>query len=327
MMPMKIRAFALGLVLSMAGMSAVGAQEQTFEAFLADLRTEAQSKGISDATLDAVLVGLEPLERVIRADRNQPEFKQTFWDYQGKRVTAGRIDQGRAMMRTHRSLLNSTAETYGVPARFIVSFWGMESNYGRFTGKIPIIQALATLAWDPRRSRFFRAQLLDALTIVDEGYIPAAQLQGSWAGAMGHMQFIPSSYLSFAVDADGDGDRDIWGSYPDIFASAANYLKQNGWNPDRTWGRQVRLPPGFDVALAGKESGQRLPAWQDAGIRRLDGSDLPTVDIPADLLLPDEGKPETAFLIYENFEVILRWNRSDNYAIAVGRLADALRGF
>lgn len=320
---------SMTLVMCAAVLSAAVAQDkaptQSFESFLDGVRAEGLEKGLSGAVLDAALTDLTPLERVIKYDRNQPEFKQTFWDYQKKRVTPGLIKEGKARMAEHKDLLAQASAEYGVPERFIVAFWGLESRFGKYTGKIDIVQALATLAWDPRRSKFFRRELFNALTILDKGYIDRAQLKGSWAGAMGQMQFIPSSYLNWAVDANADGKRDLWGSPADIFASAANYLKSNGWNPNGTWGRRVMVPNGFDPSRVSRKIDTPLKAYQDMGFRRVTGGDLPNVQINAGMIFPDETDPSLGYLIYDNFNVILHWNRSDTYAVAVGRLSNALR--
>ncbi|RMF10923.1 MAG: lytic murein transglycosylase, partial [Alphaproteobacteria bacterium] len=200
------------------------AAEEDFAAWLAALRREAQAAGLSPATLESALDGLAPIPRVIELDRRQPEFTQTFWAYLDRRVTPARIERGRALMARHASLLRKVAARYGVQPRFLVAFWGLESNFGTHTGSFPVIGALATLAYDTRRAGFFRAQLFDALRIVEAGDITPAAMRGSWAGAMGQMQFIPSTFVNYAVDFDRDGRRDLWHSLPDVFASAANYL-------------------------------------------------------------------------------------------------------
>ena len=296
-----------------------------FGTFLQGVKADGIKKGLSASTLDAALDGIAPLEQVIKYDRNQPEFKQSFWDYQKKRVTKSVIKEGKAKLSINAELLSQTEAEYGVPSRFIVAFWGMESRFGKYTGKIPIVQALATLAWDPRRSKFFRRELLQALTIIDRGYIDAAQLKGSWAGAMGQMQFIPSSYMNWAVDANGDGKRDLWSTPSDIFASAANYLKSNGWNASKTWGRRVHIPVALDRTNLSRKIETPLEVFQAMGVRRITGGALPRVVIDAGIIFPDESDPSLAYLIYQNFNVILHWNRSDSYAIAIGRLADSLR--
>ncbi|EKV31516.1 Membrane-bound lytic murein transglycosylase B precursor [Caenispirillum salinarum AK4] len=301
------------------------AEQKAFAAWLDDLRSEARERGIGEDTL-AALSGVEPLPRVLELDRSQPEFTQTFFGYVGRLVNDRRIEQGRERLRRHADLLREVEARYGVPARFIVAFWGLETNYGATFGGFPVLEALATLAWDTRRSDFFRRELLTALEIIDAGHIPADRMIGSWAGAMGHMQFMPTTFAAHATDATGDGRIDIWGSLPDAFASAANYLTNAGWNPNETWGREVRLPDGFDYALADGEVRKPLAEWAAMGLTRADGRPLPVVDgMNAALILPG-GARGPAFLIYENFDTILDWNRSTLYAIAVGHLADRLVG-
>ena len=314
-------------------------QADDFGRWLTEFRAEAADKGISPATLDAALTGLRPLEKVLNRDRKQPEFKLTFETYSNRLLKPVNIERGRAMMAEHAGLLRRVSGRYGVQPRFIVAIWGIETRYGAIKGSTEVVPALATLAFDRRRSRFFRAQLLDALRMVDKGYIELADMKGSWAGAMGHPQFIPSSYLAFAQDFDGDGRRDIWNNLGDVFASIANYLHQHGWSDARTWGRGVRVPKtlrqAYDSMVAGKAKGcralrrattaQSLAEWQAAGLRRLSGAALPAVTLDARLLMPD-GAEGSAFLIYRNYESLLRYNCSNLYALTVGLLSDAVGG-
>jgi membrane-bound lytic murein transglycosylase B len=262
---------------------------------------------------------------VIELDRRQPEFMQSFRDYLDKRVTPERVERGRALLKKHRDLLTQVRDTYGVQPHYLVAFWGLESNFGDYLGGFPVIGSLATLAYDERRSAFFRRQLLHALHIVDEGHVAAQRMKGSWAGAMGHMQFIPSTFVRYAVDADGDGRRDIWHTLPDVFASAANYLSSIGWRGDERWGREVRLPDGFDYTLSGLETRRSLAEWHALGVRRADGGRLPRADMEGSVVLP-AGHEGPAFLVYRNFRAILAWNRSLSYAVAVGHLADRIVG-
>lgn len=327
----------LGLLAGLLfGIVALGAQAQTpqktapapdpaFTAWVAELRKEALGKGISDATLDSALTGITPIERIIELDRRQPEFTQTFWRYLDLRVNEKRITRGKALLVQHADLLKAVEEKYQVQPRFLVAFWGLESNFGDHFGGYPVVQAVATLAYDPRRSRFFRSQLLDALRILDRGDITAGKMRGSWAGAMGHLQFIPSTFVRYAVDEDGDGRRDIWNSLPDVFGSAANYLSRIGWRGGETWGREVRLPEGFDVQLASLRTKKPASEWQTLGIRTMDGNPLPEKDIVGSIVLP-QGHQGPAFIVYNNFRRILNWNRSILYAVSVGHLADRLVG-
>lgn len=297
------------------------AQSRSFKAWVEGVRSDALGQGISRATLDAALKDLRPIPDVIEKDRTQPKFTMTFVRYQRLIVSRERIDQGRARYAEHRALLESVSRAYGVPARFIVALWGIESYYGRITGTHSVIAAVATLAHARRRSRLFRRQLLAALKIVDRGDIGLEQLKGSWAGAMGQVQFIPTSYLAYAVDHDKDGRRDIWTTKADVFASAANYLKRNGWRTGETWGRPVILPKRLRRRRAGRS--RRLADWRRLGLHGADGRRLPVANVRAALLRPG-GHGGPAYLVYNNYRVILRWNRSHHFAVAVGRLADAI---
>ncbi|MBU0723492.1 MAG: lytic murein transglycosylase [Alphaproteobacteria bacterium] len=307
--------------------SAAQANDQPFDVWLQGVRAEAAQKGIRQATLDAALTGVQPIPRVIELDRKQPEFTLTFQQYIDRVVPQSRIDKGRAMLAEHGPVLERISQQYRVPPRIIVALWGIETDFGRVTGNFSVIASLATLAHDGRRSAFFRKELMDALTIIDEGHITAKAMIGSWAGAMGQNQFMPSSFRAYAVDYTGDGKRDIWSSQPDIFASIANYISKSGWKDDRTWGRQVQLPAGFDISQAEKKVTRSISEWQALGVRRVDGSDLPARDLSAMIVLPAlvrEGTGGPAFMVYENFETILKWNRSTYFAVAVGKLSDAL---
>ena len=299
------------------------AQSGSFEDWLTQLRQDAAAEGISAATLDAALDGLEPIPEVIERDRRQPESRLTFRDYNRRVLSAKRIERGRELIREHRDLLERIAADYGVQPRFIVALWGIESSYGSFTGEFPVVGALATLAYEGRRAAFFRKELLQALRILDQGDVTPAGMQGSWAGAMGQSQFMPSSYLAHAVDYDGDGRRDIWSTHADIFASIANYLANAGWNDRFTWGRQVQLPDKLEEVAAGLEVVRPLPEWNALGIRRANGHELPMVALDASLLQMDNGQGP-AYLVYNNFRVLMAWNRSTYFAVTVGELADLI---
>ena len=306
------------------------ANVESFESWLDGLRKEASSKGISDATLDAALTGIEVIPRVIELDRKQPEFTLTFSQYLQRVVPDTRKNRAQDRFETHRSLLTTIGKKYGVQPRFIVALWGIETDFGRVMGSFKVIPALASLAYDGRRSAFFRKELLFALQVIDEGHITADTMMGSWAGAMGQSQFMPSSFIRYAEDYNGDGRRDIWGTQGDVFASAANYLKQVGWRDDITWGREVRLPKTGEAAadnaikLHDAKTWKGLNDWAKLGIVRTDGTALPDRNIQARLVLPD-GKDGPAYLVYKNYEAILKWNRSNYFAIAVGTLSDAMR--
>ncbi len=300
------------------------AHQKDFATWLKTVHAEARQQGIRTQTLDAALSGLRPVPRVLELDRRQPEFTLTLTEYLQRVVTPARIQQGKRLFKTHHALLSKIGAAYKVQPRFITALWGLETGYGRITGGFSVIGSLATLAYDGRRRKFFRRELLNALWILDQGHIHLEAMQGSWAGAMGQNQFMPSSFRQYAVDHNGDGRRDIWTTLPDVFASTANYLAQAGWRGDQTWGRQIRRPTTFDTNLAGLKIRKSLPTWQTLGIRRIDGRDLPQQPLQASLLQPD-GAKGPAFLVYHNFGAILRWNRSNYFALAVGKLADALR--
>jgi membrane-bound lytic murein transglycosylase B len=297
--------------------------DEAFDAWLKDLRTEAITNGISPETLDIALKDLRPVPRVIELDRNQPEFKLSYRSYQKLVVTESRINKGAEMLRKHRELLEKIKARYGVQPRFLVAVWGLETNFGSIKGKFPVIEAVATLAYDSRRGNFFRTELLHSLRILDKGHINISDMVGSWAGAMGQIQFMPSTFTRLAVDEDNDGRKDIWHSLPDVFGSAANFLSSYGWMPGYTWGRQVKLPEDFNDDLIGTDKEIPLSEWQEKGVRLVNGEDLPDADISASLIQPSKGK-SPSFLVYRNYKAILRWNRSNLYAIAVCRLADRI---
>lgn len=299
-----------------------GAEE--FTACIARLKLEAQQQGISSQQV-AVLDNVKPIARTIELDRNQPEFVQTFAGYFNQRVSDYRIRYGREMLDQHRAFLTALTEQYGVPAQYLVSFWALESNFGRHIGKIPILDTLATLACDERRSELFSRELFAALTLMERHQIGVDTMQGSWAGAIGHTQFLPSAYVQFGIDGDNDQRVDLWNSQADALTSAANYLQQLGWQPELRWGREVQLPENFPYHLAGINSPKPLDEWQSLGVMTADGKPLPEASIEASLLIPS-GAEGPKFLVYDNFHVIMKWNRSQYYALAVGHLADRING-
>jgi len=301
------------------------AQSQSFSQWLDEFRRDALEQGIREATLAAALDGIQPIPRVIELDRRQPEFTLTFQQYMDLVVPPTRVEKGRRKLAENRALLEKIGGEYGVQPHVLVALWGVETDFGRVEGGFQVVPALATLAHDGRRSAYFRRELVNALKILDQGHVKPAEMMGSWAGAMGQCQFMPSSFLNFAVDYDGDGRKDLWNSKADVFASAANYLARSGWKSDQTWGRPVRLPVGFDPALATAKVRKGLGEWQKLGIRRADGRDLPRRDLRAAVVLT-EGAGSEAFLVYDNFETILKWNRSIFFAVAVGTLADRIKG-
>ncbi len=298
--------------------------DEKFESWLKEFKKDAAKQGISKDLLDDAFKGVEPISRVIELDRKQPEGKMTFAQYKQRVITQGRIDQGRRLYKKHRELLESTAAKYGVPAAYIVSLWGIETSYGNNTGGFGVVPSLATLAYDGRRGAFFRSELISALKILDAGHIDLKNMKGSWAGAMGQNQFMPSSFHAFAVDENGDGKRDIWTSLPDVFASTANYLSRSGWREDERWGRPVQLPAKFSSSLLGTDTKKSLSEWDKIGIKLPGGGDIPVVDgMKASVIAPD-GLKGPAYLVYHNFNVIMKWNRSHYFAVSVGTLADAI---
>lgn len=296
-----------------------------FSECLQQIAMRASTAGINNNTIEQHLHPLQPLPRVIALDRQQPEFTRSFADYFDKRVTEQRVQKGRALYQQHRQLLQRVQQQHGVPGQYLLAFWGMETHYGGYIGKMPTLPALATLACDQRRSEFFTGQLIDALHIIDDAQLDADQLRGSWAGAFGQMQSMPSVYRRYALDGDGDGRVDVFNSTADAMATAGHFLAGIGWQKNERWGREVILPENFDYSLAGLDKQQPLSNWRALGLRQTDGKELAKADMDAALLVPS-GHRGPAFLVYENFQVILRWNRSISYALSVGHLADRING-
>jgi membrane-bound lytic murein transglycosylase B len=296
---------------------------------------EARARGYSDTLIDQALANVEPLPRVIQNDRSQAELVVGFDRYYRSRVTPPVVRRGRELAREYRTVLTRIESEYDVQRRFVMAIWGIETRYGRVTGNTPVFQALATLAWEPRRAGYFRDELFNALSMVSKGYIDTPTMTGSWAGAMGHPQFMPSSYLKFAEDFDRDGRRDIWKSTPDALASIANYLEESGWDDDFTWGREVRVTPAARARIdqdttkrtegcfAMRNMTERIPLieWQRLGVRLPNGGALPKADVKAGLVTTDRR----TFLVYENYDAILRYNCAHYYALTVAMLADQIR--
>ncbi len=336
----------IGILLNIGAAQAkdsIPANPLSFEQWLEELKQEAREQGISENTLAVALDGVQPVPKIIELDRRQPEFTQTFAEYIGRRVSPARIELGRKKMAEHQEVLTKVGRDMGVQPRFIAAIWGMETNYGRYTGGYYVIEALATLAYDMRRPAFFRRELLRALEILDQGHIDPKNMKGSWAGAMGQGQFMPSSFFTFAYDYNRDGRKDIWVDQADVFASIANYLKKHGWREDRTWGREVRLPEDVEGlwekvkqtepprscrrALKHHSRQLSLKEWSELGVKTIYGSDLPDVgdrDFKASLVMP-AGKDGPAYLTYRNFRAILSYNCSNYYALGVSLLSDQLK--
>ena len=297
------------------------AAQEGFAEFLAGMRAEGRRAGIRDSTLDAAFAGIAPNQRVIDADRRQPEFNLTWARYQQLTMSDKRIARGREAVAANRDLFRRVAERYRVDVVPIAGIWGLESNFGTDTGRYNVIEALATLAWEGRRASFFRSQLLAALKILDHGDVAPGHMLGSYAGAMGQPQFMPDSYLRYAVDFDGTGRRDIWTSPGDVLGSIANYLAMSGWRDGEPWGQPVQVPPEVEAASVGRDVRRPLSEWQRIGIRRADGTTVGRLDPLGAVVMPDgDGGP--AFMVYGNFAAIRRYNPSDFYALAVGLLGD-----
>ena len=299
-------------------------ESQSFEDFLLDVRQKATSRGVSTKTLDQVFLGLTPNPKVIKFDQTQAEFSQNFWRYLGSRVSEYRLNKGDQKLKLHQQILQENYQKYGVPPHIIVAFWGLETNYGSNTGNLNLVRSLATLSYDKRRRDFFTEQLLTLLTLIDERKIPP-NAKGSWAGAMGNVQFMPTNVAAYGVDADQDGKIGLWDNTQDIFSSAANFLQKIGWKRGQRWGREVSIPATFDYQLATLSVKKTVNEWRVLGIKTADGKSLPNSTMKASLLLP-MGYKGPGFLVYPNFRAILRWNHSILYALSVGHLSDRLAG-
>jgi membrane-bound lytic murein transglycosylase B len=306
----------------------------SFEDWLIELRTEALARGIRQEVVDSALTGIEPVSQILERDRTQAEFSLDLTAYLKRRLTRSTIRTAQQMHAQHAALLKSVGAKYGVQPRVITAVWGLESNFGRFAGVRPTIPALATLAYDPRRAPLFRNELFSALEIINRGDIELERLRGSWAGALGQPQFMPSTYLKFSQDFDGDGRRDIWGSLADVFASIAFYLSEHGWKGDTTWGREVKVPKASRKAVGGvarRDSGCRaeraltkplsLKEWRKLGVRTVSGAPLPAGALQASLV--SDGS--RYFLVYQNYEALLAYNCATSYAISIGMLSDRLK--
>lgn len=301
------------------------AGDLVFEDCLRGLRAQAADAGIADTAFDSYAAGLAPDMGVLDLLDAQPEFTTPIWDYLAPLVDEQRIADGRAMLETHAATLAQVAREYAVDPQTVVAVWGVESDYGRAFGKRPLLQSLATLSCFGRRQAFFRGELFATLALLQSGDLRAEGLVGSWAGAFGHTQFMPSTYRRIAVDGDGDGRRDLVGSIPDALASTANYLVRAGWRSDEPWGYEVKLPEGFDASVAGRKSKRPVAEWQRLGVLRADGSTLPASEAPAGLLLPASANGP-AFLVLRNFDAIYSYNAAESYALAIALLSDRLRG-
>jgi membrane-bound lytic murein transglycosylase B len=304
--------------------SSAAQKKKSFEAWLTEFKTEAAAKGISQATLQSTLSEVQYLPKVIELQKNQPEFKFTVEEYLNRVASEARVLRGREVLAGQRSLLDKMHERYGVPPHYLVALWGIETDFGRLTGGFPVLDAVASLAYGGSRSDFFRSELLYALRIIDRGHISADKMLGSWAGATGQLQFMPSTFYSYAVDYNGDGRIDIWTNLEDILASAANYLSRSGWVRDQPWGWEVTLPSDFDRNLAGLDNRKSLEDWEKLGVQPLRGESVKNSPAWLGSVVAPDGQKGRAFMALENYRVIYRWNRSHHFVVAVGMLADRI---
>lgn len=297
---------------------------EDWSTWLNGVKAEARQNGVSEDILNQALGGIKPIPRVIELDRKQPEGTMTFAKYKKNVISDTRIRKGRILLKEHAAALKKASDKFGVPPQYIVALWGVETSFGEYTGGFKVVPALATLAHDGRRSKFFRTELMNALKILNEGHIQPINMKGSWAGAMGQNQFMPSSFHAFAIDGNGDGKRDIWGTLDDVFASTANYLSKSGWKEDQKWGRAVKLPQGFPKALSSLKIKKSLAEWKNMGVTLPNGSAIPTADGMMASIVTPGGLDGPAYLVYDNYRVIMRWNKSTYFATSVGLIADSI---
>lgn len=324
-MKLGIKLLSLTLALGMSA-SALAETKVPFNDYVKELKQEAAQKGISQPIIDKAFANVTFKPRAVTADKNQPEKRQTLDEYLPKAVPDWKVAIAKRKYQENYPTLKRISDEYGVAPQYIVALWGVESSFGKIQGNYSVIDALTTLAYDGRREEFFRNEVMEALQILDEGHISIERMKGSWAGAMGQCQFMPSSFLKFAQDGNGDGKKDIWLNTADVFASTANYLKESGWQDGYTWGRQVKAPKGLGEAVVGREQekAKKLSEWAALGVTNLNGTALPTnVDIDAWLIEPDDENGR-AYLIYNNYQVLMKWNRSHYFALSVSILADRI---
>jgi membrane-bound lytic murein transglycosylase B len=299
--------------------------QSDFQGCLQNIRNEAVQQGVPAATADRALQGLTPDQKILELDSRQPEFTLTYARYIGSAVSAERIAKGQQRMAQNRALLDAIQSEYGVPPQYIMAFWGMETNYGSFMGDFMVVRSVATLACMTKRQSFFSNETVQALRILVVDQMTSPQLRGSWAGAMGNMQFMPSTFMKWGVDRDGNGRIDLWHSLPDSFASAANFLRGIGWKPPLPSSEEVFLPQGFPLEQADSSVEKPVKAWAAMGVKKMGGAALPNVDDPSSIILP-AGWRGPAFILYPNFKAVMNWNRSTLYALAVGILARQIVG-
>jgi membrane-bound lytic murein transglycosylase B len=307
----------------LAALPLAAAAESRFPSFVQELKAEALRAGISRATVEAAFARVALNPKIFELDHHQPEFTLTWAQYKARVIPATRIANGRAAYAREAARLGPISATYRCDPRIVVGIWGLESDFGTTTGKYRVVESLANLAFDGRRASYFRGECINALRILDAGDIAPDAMTGSWAGAMGQPQFMPSSYLHYAVDADGDGKRDIWGNRADVFGSIANYLGKSGWRAGEPWAQPISVPPGLAAGQTGRDVRKTLGEWMALGVRRSDGTAFSRTDVHGAVVMPD-GAGGEAFMTYANFHVIRRYNPSDFYALAVGLLGNAV---
>lgn len=300
------------------------AEDKAFANWIDGFKKDASAQGVSSDLLNRAFIGMLVNERIIELDKKQPEGTLSFAQYMDRVVNQKRIDEGRRQLAENKPLLDKVSAKYGVQPQYIIALWGVETNFGENTGGFSVVEALATLAYEGRRAEFFREELIKALKIIDEGHISLENMKGSWAGAMGQCQFMPSSFFNFAEDYNGDGHKDIWNTREDVFASIANYLSKSKWNGSESWGREVKVPAGFDRSQSGREITKTIAEWKSLGVTDVFGAPLSDNVNSASVVFPDDG--ERAFIVYGNYKAIMKWNRSLYFATSVGLLADSLVG-
>ncbi|GLS84479.1 lytic murein transglycosylase [Paraferrimonas haliotis] len=299
--------------------------DESFEQCKVRLSNAAIQAGVSQSFVDNTMVDVAPIKRTLALDSSQPEFRETFAEYMLKRITDWRVQEGRRLYQKHHELLKTLTHEYGVPGQYLIAFWGLETNFGSYKGKMPTVNAIATLACDQRRRDYFTQEFVEVMKLAENNGFKPHSLQGSWAGAVGHTQFMPTAYNAYAVDGDGDGVIDLWNSEIDALTSAANFLQQLGWKSGERWGREVVIPNNYNIDNLGRAHRQPLSYWREQGLVQANGVAIPKLEMEAGLLLP-LGYKGPAFLTYHNFDVIMRWNRSESYALSVGHLANRIAG-
>ena len=306
----------------------IASETEDFAIWLSNFQQKALELGITKQTLDLSFKNIEPNKRVIELDKRQPEFTITLDEYLNNTTPKFRVNKGKKLYLENKDLLKKISDEYGVQPRFLLALWGIETSFGQYTGSFNVVRSLTTLSYDLRRREYFTGELINALKIIDQGHTSPETMDGSWAGAMGQCQFMPTSFINYAIDFDNDGKKDIWNTIPDVLASAANYLSSSGWDDSQTWGREVTIVNNIEESLVTTsarkvEESKKLAYWSKLGVRNLDGTSLPDVDIESYLVFP-EGPDGRKFIVYENFKTILKWNRSLFFGLAVGRLSDLI---